>query len=67
MTRKAGVVIRLRRMHRAPVVPEYEVAFAPFVAVNELRLRAMRMEIGKEPVALIRGQSDDPFDQLDSR
>ena len=53
-------------MHRAPVVPEYEVAFAPFVAVNELRFCAMRMEIRKEPVTLIRGQSDDSFYQLDS-
>ena len=38
-------------MHRAPVVPEYEVAFAPFVAVNDFGFRAMRMEIGKEPVS----------------
>ena len=45
----AGVmvsVIGLRCVHRTPVIPEHEIAFLPFVAVNEIWLCAMRMQIG---------------------
>ena len=42
-----GSVIGLRYVHRTPVIPEHEIAFLPFVAVNEIWRSAMRMQIGK--------------------
>ena len=43
----AGGVIGLRCVHRTPVVPKHEITFTPFVAVDEIWFRAMRMQIGK--------------------
>ena len=37
------VVVRLGRMHSASIIPEDEIASAPFVAMHEGRLGAMFM------------------------
>ena len=41
MPRISLFVIGLCRVHRAPIIPEHEIAFSPFVPVDECRLRTM--------------------------
>ena len=44
MTGVFRIVVRLREMHRAPVVPEHDVSFCPFMTINEGVGRAVRIE-----------------------
>ncbi len=64
--RKSLIIIGLGRVHRTPVVPEHEIAFLPFVPVDECRLRTMCIQSFQRLGAVVWRDPDDALNQLNA-
>ena len=58
-SRGCDFVVRPAAMHRVAVVPDHQVADPPFVAVDELPLRRVLVQVGEQQPALRHRPADD--------